>query len=112
MIKKFTVFAAGIIMMFSLVACSSGADEGQTQIETGASVETTAAPEDIGEAKARAIALERVPGATDNDIISFEKDIDDGYAEYEGEIFYDGTEYEFEISASDGSILSWEIDRD
>ena len=40
------------------------------------------------------------------------KEIDDGYAEYEGEIFYDGTEYEFEISASDGSILSWEIDRD
>lgn len=62
--------------------------------------------------EARRIALERVPGATKASIKYIEMDIDDGHVTYEGEIVYEGTEYEFEISAEDGTILEWEVDRD
>ena len=30
--------------------------------------------------------------------------------EYEGKIFYNGREYEFEIDGSDGAVLEWEIE--
>lgn len=58
--------------------------------------------------KAKEIALAKVPGATAGNIREFETDYDDGRMEYEGEIIYDGMEYEFEIDASTGSILKWE----
>lgn len=65
---------------------------------------------DIGAAKAKAIALARVPGATEADIISFEREYDDGFLNYEGEIWYGGMEYEFEIDGATGTIIEWEID--
>ena len=49
-----------------------------------------------------------MPGATDADIRKFKKDIDDGREEYEGEIIYKNTEYEFEIDAQTGEIIKWE----
>ena len=60
--------------------------------------------------EARDIALARVEGATASNI-SIELDHDDGWYVYEGEIFYNGMEYEFEIDASSGNILKWEEDR-
>jgi len=69
----------------------------------------------ITEADAKKIALAQVPGAAENDIRKFEIDRDDGKIEYEGEIHYDGIEYEFEIDGHSGAIRSWEaepIDRD
>lgn len=41
-----------------------------------------------------------------------ERDFDDGRELYEIEFYYNGMEYSYEISASDGRILSKEIDRD
>lgn len=67
---------------------------------------------DIGSTKAKKIALSKVPGATERHIVSFERDREHGRIEYEGEIYYKGVEYEFEIRGSDGRILSWEVDRD
>lgn len=64
----------------------------------------------ISEQKAKEIALARVPGATMNDIRKFKLDYDDGMRLYEGEIFYNFREYEFEINADTGEIVSWEID--
>ena len=58
------------------------------------------------QADARAAALERVPGATDTDI-KMELDFDDGQYIYEGDIIYDGKEYEFEIDANTGNFLKW-----
>ena len=66
--------------------------------------------EDIGEDAALKIVLDRVPGATKENIVEFKKDYDDGYLQYEGSLFYDGLEYEFEIDAETGNILDWEID--
>lgn len=52
--------------------------------------------QDIGEEAVISIVLAKVPGATRNDIYEFEKEYDDGILEYEGSIYYDGYEYEFE----------------
>lgn len=59
--------------------------------------------------KAGDIALKKVPGASSKNM-SIKLDYDDGRAVYEGKIVYNGLEYEFEIDASDGTVLSWEID--
>ena len=65
---------------------------------------------DIGENKAKEIALERVSGATESDIRGFKKDYDDGKTFYEGKIVIENTEYEFEIDASNGNVVKWEKD--
>ena len=60
--------------------------------------------------QAKEIALAKVPGATANDIYEFELDRDDGRLEYEGSIYYSGTEYEFTIDGYSGAIRSWEVE--
>lgn len=65
---------------------------------------------DIGMDAVISIVLDRVPGATKNDIDELECEYDDGRIEYEGELYYNGYEYEFEIDGATGNILQWEID--
>ena len=60
--------------------------------------------------EAQKIALERVPGATAQNI-SIELDEDDGWYIYEGDILYNRMEYEFEIDANTGNILKWEAEK-
>ena len=62
----------------------------------------------ISEEKAKEIALEKVPVATEENIRKFKKDRDDGKYVYEGEILYNKTEYDFEIDAESGEIISWD----
>lgn len=66
----------------------------------------------IGERKAIETALARVPGAKQSDVKKLELELDGkrGTAQYEGKIFYDRTDYKFEIDAESGEILSWEIE--
>ena len=64
----------------------------------------------ISEEQAKKIALSRVPGAATENIREFKKDIDNGKVEYEGEIVYNNTEYEFEIDALTGKIKNWETE--
>jgi len=61
----------------------------------------------ISEEEAQQIALEKVPGASEDDLY-LELDYDDGKLIYEGEILYDSYEYEFEINAETGEMESWE----
>lgn len=61
--------------------------------------------------KAKSIALAKVSGAG-NSNIEIELDEDDGLAVYEGEIRYQGKEYEFKINAQNGAIIEWEVDID
>ena len=56
------------------------------------------------------MALERVPGATEQDI-RIELDYDDGQYKYEGDIIYDQKEYDFEIDANSGTFLEWSEER-
>ena len=62
---------------------------------------------EISEAEAEEIALEMVPGASSEDL-HMKLERDDGRLIYEGDIRYDGMEYEFEINAENGKIISWE----
>ena len=91
------------------------ADDGQaadsgngTQSSSGNTGSTSGVAVTLEEAQN--IALERVPGASAQNI-SIELDEDDGWYIYEGDIVYDGMEYEFEIDANTGNILKWEEER-
>ena len=71
---------------------------------------TTGQAASITETDARALALEQVPGATDENIVKFAQDYDDGRTVYEIEIIYNRAEYDIEIDASTGTILKMEQD--
>ena len=64
----------------------------------------------ISSEQASKLALDRVPGATEQDL-KIELDYDDGYYKYEGDIIYDQKEYEFEIDANTGDFLEWKEER-
>lgn len=64
----------------------------------------------ISEAQAKAAALERVPGAQEQDL-KLELEFDDGKYIYEGDIIYQQKEYEFEIDANTGAFLKWSEER-
>lgn len=59
--------------------------------------------------QARALVAERIPGVS-ADSVQIEQERDDGRTVYEGEVYYDRTEYEFEIDASTGSFIKWSVD--
>lgn len=80
---------------------SSGDSAGDSAGSTGTTISLE---------EAQNIALERVPGATARDL-SIELEQDDGWYTYEGDIEYNGVEYEFEIDANTGNILKWEEER-
>ena len=61
--------------------------------------------------RAKSIALSQVSGASGGNITKAYKDYDDGREEYDIEIRYNGYEYDFEISAASGKILSKDVDR-
>lgn len=73
------------------------------------------APEaqDIGEAKAKSIALAHA-GASETEVtrLSTYKEYDDGIWEYHVQFYLGYTEYEYEISALDGAILDFDKDTD
>ena len=64
----------------------------------------------VSEANAKKTALARVSGAAEKDIYEWKLDYDDGHPEYEGKIIYGGSEYEFTIDATSGSITEWEAE--
>ena len=64
----------------------------------------------VSEATAKQTALARVSGATEADIYEWKLDYDDGRPEYEGKIIYDGSEYEFTIDATVGTITEWDAE--
>ena len=64
----------------------------------------------VSEAMAKQTALARVSGAAASDIYEWKLDYDDGRPEYEGKIIYGGTEYEFTIDATSGSVIEWDAE--
>lgn len=77
--------------------------EAKTVVGTGSSVT-------VSEADAKKTALSRVSGATEKDIYEWKLDYDDGRPEYEGKIIYGGTEYEFTIDATSGTVTEWDAE--
>ena len=77
--------------------------EAKTVVGTGSSAT-------VSEATAKQTALARVSGATEADIYEWKLDYDDGRPEYDGKIIYDGSEYEFTIDATTGTITEWDAE--
>lgn len=75
--------------------------EAKTVVGTGSSAT-------VSEATAKQTALARVSGATEKDVYEWKLDYDDGRPEYEGKIIYGGTEYEFTIDATSGTVTEWD----
>lgn len=63
----------------------------------------------VSEDQAKQSVLERIPGASAADIYLY-LDSDDGRLEYEGQVIYDNTKYEFKVDAYSGSITEWEAE--
>ena len=57
-------------------------------------------------------ALARVPGATVANVTEFNRDYENGRLVYEGEIHYNGYEYDFEIDADTGTVTKWEVEQE
>lgn len=77
--------------------------EAKTVVGTGNSATTS-------EAAAQQTALALVSGASETDIYEWKLDYDNGRPEYEGKIIYGGTEYEFTIDATTGSVTEWDTE--
>ena len=72
---------------------------------------STSSTADIGEAKARSVALNHAGiSKSDTSYIYAKKDWDDGRWVYDVEFWADGKEYDYEILASNGTILSYDYD--
>lgn len=71
----------------------------------------TGSTTDIGEAKAKSVALSHAGiSESDTSYIYAKKDWDDGRWVYDVEFWADGKEYDYEILASNGTILSYDYD--
>ena len=72
---------------------------------------STSSTADIGEAKAKSVALSHAGiSESDTSYIYAKKDWDDGRSVYDVEFWAKGKEYDYEILASDGTILSYDYD--
>ena len=80
---------------------------GQNQNNTGSGSSSGVA---VSQDEAVQIALDRVSGATAQDV-RIELDRDDGRYKYEGEIIYNNLDYDFAIDANSGTILEWSEER-
>ena len=99
-----------VIFILSFIFTLTGCTDDNRQSNDAGDKNSNISNDQILEEDAKTIALERVPGATKEDIREFRIDRGLGLLEYEGKIFYNGREYEFEIDGSDGTILEWEIE--
>lgn len=91
---------------------NNGQDDGQNAQNNQGQTNTQTGNANVAVTREQAIetALSRVSGATEQDI-RIELDRDDGVYKYEGDIIYNGMEYEFEIDANSGTILEWSEER-
>ncbi len=111
-------FIICILMMISIMSLSLMTGCGSNSVEATGNDQTVVQPSDvptadtadIGEAKVKEIILDKVPGAVESSIYEFEREMDDGRIQYEGSLYHDGYEYEFEVDGATGTVLQWEID--
>lgn len=80
---------------------STGQLNGEDNADDAESTQGT----DIGIEKAKKIALGKVSGAAESDIVKAEMDQEDGILVYEVEIKYDSMEYDFTINGATGVIV-------
>ena len=86
------------------------ADNG-TMVSKSEELETRRGDSSISIEEAKGIALSLVDGATEDDM-RIHQDWDDGRVTYEGSIYLDGFEYEFELDGRTGRVIDFERERD
>ena len=117
MIRKIFALALVLALTVSLAACTAtvaAGDQTGTARSGGNTSRSggTAGGERISEDKAQEIALKHAGLKADQVTgIRVSYAVDDGVPEYEVEFRYDGWEYEYEIHAETGEVLSFEHDR-
>lgn len=99
--RKIGIMLMALILAFvgvSLTACNDVQNKGVMEIDM------------ITMDQAIEIVLSRVDGATVDNIEEIDEDEEHGRMIYEGSLYYNGVEYEFEIDGQTGNIIEWEID--
>lgn len=92
-LKVTAVLAMAAVVIMGLAACG------------------TEKTDEITKDQAVQIALNQVKGAGTSDVIRSDKTVSDGNVVYDITIVHDGSEYDFEISASDGRIIEQDSDK-
>lgn len=109
--KKKLIILTLILSMFTLAGCTQKKDTptpNSTNISNNSSNIST--DSGITADKAKEIALTQVPGAALEHIVEFKSETDDNRPVYDGKIHYNGQEYDFEIDATTGDILEWDVE--
>ena len=73
-------------------------------------IQTTGQGQSVTLEQAKKLVADRIPGV-DISGIYMKEDWDDGQKRYEGSTYYNSSEYEFEIDASTGRFLEWDVER-
>lgn len=98
---------------YSILATTGEIIEFDYDVETSYTNNTTQSNDYITEAKAKEIALAHANfDEVETTYLTVEFEIDDGIAQYEIEWYIGRTEYSYEINATTGAILSYEVDQD
>lgn len=118
--KILSVITILSVFLLLMTGCNTEKDTAKSESNAPVAQETVQTTNDtvdksnfIGETQAQEIALEKA-GITSDDVIfdRIELDRDDGVWMYEVEFRKDRTEYDAEIKADDGTVLSWDVDID
>lgn len=99
----------GSVVKADFETANGNSNKANTKNETTDKDNNGSSNKEITKDEAKKIALDKVPGAKN---IQIEKDRENGKVVYEGEIHYNNMEYDFEIDAATGKILSWEEDKE
>lgn len=119
--KLFLILPVLVLILGMFTACGMGGDNNANGVTdtTGNAQQrdmlgepmNTAATDRITAEQAQQIALDYVNLKADQvSGMRVHYDVDDGIQEYDVDFFYNGLEYEFEIHAKTGKVISFETD--
>lgn len=110
---KLHTFVAVLLLALTLAGCSATVQGRVNDPMSDPGTAATGSGERIGEDKAKAIALEHA-GLSEADVtrLHTEYEIDDGVEQYDVEFHHGEYEYEYEINAHTGAVISADRDRD
>ena len=84
-------------------------DDGKIINTNGSDTEIRKTPKYIGMEKAKEIAVARITGAKKINVTNIQLDNEKGRMIYEGRMVYKNTEYKFDIDATTGEVIKWEV---
>lgn len=111
--RYFSLLTVAVLLLTLFSACKKPVDNQMVQNPAGAGQAQQQAGQEITAEEAENIALTHA-GLTREEVsrLHTEKDFDDGVSYYDVQFEKDRIEYEYEIKAEGGKILSFDQDRD